>query len=197
MNRKGTLFVITGPSGVGKGTVLQRVIQSMDRLYFSISATTRNPREGEQDGVQYHFLTREQFEQRIRQGRLLEYAEYVGNYYGTPLDPVEEHLGQGEDVLLEIELQGALKVKETRPDAVLVFIAPPSYHALETRLRGRGTEEEAVIQKRMNAARRECAGMEHYQYIVVNEQVEAAADELRAILLSCRCLRTKRGFALE
>jgi guanylate kinase len=139
MNNKGTLFVITGPSGAGKGTVLKQVIQSLDNVYFSVSATTRAPREGEQDGVHYHFLTRERFEQLIENDRFLEYARYAENYYGTPLDPVEDHLAQGHDVILEIELQGALQVKKRLPKAVLVFIAPPSFEELESRLRGRGT----------------------------------------------------------
>ena len=130
MNRKGTLFVVTGPSGAGKGTVLKEVTSRMDHLYFSVSATTRAPRAGEADGVHYHFLDRAGFEDLIRRDRLLEYAEYVGNYYGTPLDPVTEHLSAGDDVLLEIEVQGALKVKEKRPDAALIFIAPPSFAEL-------------------------------------------------------------------
>ena len=137
MNNKGTLFVITGPSGAGKGTVLKQVMQSLDQLYFSVSATTRAPREGEVDGVHYHFLTKERFEELIANDRFLEYARYAENYYGTPLDPVEEHLEQGPDVILEIELQGALQVKKRLPKAVLVFIAPPSFEELESRLRGR------------------------------------------------------------
>ena len=197
MNKRGTLFVITGPSGAGKGTVLRQVIQSLDRLYFSVSATTRAPREGEVDGIHYHFLTRERFEQLIAEKRLLEHAQYVGNYYGTPLDPALEHLEKGEDVILEIELQGALQVKERMPEAVLVFIAPPSFAELENRLRGRGTEKEETIRKRMEAARRECAGMEQFRFIVVNDIVEEAADELRAILLAHRCLRENRGFIME
>ena len=149
MNNKGTLFVITGPSGAGKGTVLKQVMQSLDQLYFSVSATTRAPREGEVDGVHYHFLTKERFEELIANDRFLEYARYAENYYGTPLDPVEEHLEQGHDVILEIELQGALQVKKRLPKAVLVFIAPPSFEELESRLRGRGTEAEEVILKRL------------------------------------------------
>ena len=158
MNNKGTLFVITGPSGAGKGTVLKKVIQSLDGLYFSVSATTRKPREGEVDGVHYHFLTRERFEELIEKDRFLEYAQYAGNYYGTPpRDP--EHLEQGHDVILEIELQGALQVKKRLPKAVLVFIAPPSFEELESRLRGRGTETDEVIRNRLAIARQECANM--------------------------------------
>ena len=197
MNNKGTLFVITGPSGAGKGTVLKKVIQSLNGLYFSVSATTRKPREGEVDGVHYHFLTRERFEELIEKDRFLEYAQYAGNYYGTPLDPVEEHLEQGHDVILEIELQGALQVKKRLPKAVLVFIAPPSFEELESRLRGRGTETDEVIRNRLAIARQECANMDEFRFIVVNDEVEDAADRLRAIMLSCRCLRENLGFTLN
>ena len=197
MNNKGTLFVITGPSGAGKGTVLKQVIQSLDQLYFSVSATTRAPREGEVDGVHYHFLTRERFEQLIEADRFLEYARYAENYYGTLLDPVEEHLAQGHDVILEIELQGALQVKKRLPQAVLVFIAPPSFEELENRLRGRGTEQEEVILKRLAIAREECAHMDEFRYIVVNDEVASAADRLRAVMLSHRCLRGNLGFSLN
>ena len=197
MNNKGTLFVITGPSGAGKGTVLKKVIQSLDGLYFSVSATTRKPREGEVDGVHYHFLTRERFEELIEKDRFLEYAQYAGNYYGTPLDPVEEHLEQGHDVILEIELQGALQVKKRLPKAVLVFIAPPSFEELESRLRGRGTETDEVIRNRLAIARQECANMDEFRFIVVNDEVDDAAERLRAIMLSCRCLRENLGFTLN
>ena len=184
MNRKGTLFVVTGPSGAGKGTVLKEVTSRMDHLYFSVSATTRAPRAGEADGVHYHFLDRAGFEDLIRRDRLLEYAEYVGNYYGTPLDPVTE-------------VQGALKVKEKRPDAALIFIAPPSFAELESRLRGRGTEREETILRRMEAARRECAVMDRYDYIVLNDRVESAARELESIITAFRCRRENRGFELK
>ena len=197
MNKKGTLFVITGPSGAGKGTVLKQVIQSLEGLYFSVSATTRKPREGEVDGVHYHFLTKERFEELIEKDRFLEYARYAENYYGTPLDPVEEHLEQGHDVILEIELQGALQVKKRLPKAVLVFIAPPSFEELENRLRGRGTETDEVIRNRLAIARQECANMDEFRYIVVNDEVESAADRLRAIMLSHRCLRENLSFTLN
>ena len=197
MNKKGSLFVITGPSGAGKGTVLKEVIRSLEGLYFSVSATTRNPREGEMDGVHYHFMTRERFEELIANDRFLEYAQYNGNYYGTPLDPVEEQLAQGRDVILEIELQGALQVKKRLPWAQTVFIAPPSFEELERRLRGRGTETEEVIRNRLAIARQECANMDEFRFIVVNDEVDAAADRLRAIMLSCRCLRENLGFTLN
>ena len=194
---KGSLFVITGPSGAGKGTVLKEVIKSLDRLYFSVSATTRNPREGEVDGVHYHFLTKARFEELIAGERFLEYAQYAENYYGTPLDPVLEQLEQGNDVILEIELQGALQVKKRMPQAVLVFIAPPSFEELEDRLRGRGTESEEVILRRLAIARQECANMDQFRYIVVNDEVADAADRLRAVILSQRCLQENCRFTLK
>ena len=197
MNKKGSLFVITGPSGAGKGTVLKEVIRSLDGLYFSVSGTTRQPRVGEVDGVHYHFMTRERFEELIAGDRFLEYAQYNGNYYGTPLDPVEEQLAQGRDVILEIELQGALQVKKRLPWAQTIFIAPPSFEELERRLRGRGTETEEVIQKRLAIARQECAHMDEFRFIVINDEVDSAADRLRAIMLSCRCLRENLNFTLN
>ena len=193
----GKLFVISGASGVGKGSLLKGVMARRPDLSFSVSATTRKPREGEVDGVHYHFLTKERFEELIEKDRFLEYARYAENYYGTPLDPVEEHLEQGHDVILEIELQGALQVKKRLPKAVLVFIAPPSFEELENRLRGRGTETEEVIRKRLAIARQECANMDEFRFIVVNDEVEDAADRLRAIILSCRCLRENLGFTLN
>ncbi len=197
MPKKGTLFVVTGPSGAGKGTVLKRVFSEMDGIYYSVSATTRAPREGETHGVEYLFITREEFLDLIKQDRLLEHAEYVGNFYGTPMDPVDAHLAAGEDVVLEIEIQGALNVKRKRPDAVLVFIAPPSYAELERRLRHRGTEDEATILRRTEAARRECANMDAFHYIVVNDTVDGAVHELKSIVTACRCRRENRGFVLE
>lgn len=197
MNKRGTLFVVTGPSGAGKGTVLKKVMAATDHLYFSISATTRAPRPGEIHGVHYHFITRESFAQLIREERLLEHAEYVGNFYGTPLDPVLEHLAQGDDVILEIEIQGARQVKARYPEAALVFIAPPSFDELERRLRGRGTETEETILRRMDTARRECAHMDAFQYIVLNDTPENGAYELLSIITAHRCRRENRGFALK
>lgn len=197
MNKRGTLFVVTGPSGAGKGTVLKKVMAATDHLYFSISATTRAPRPGEVHGVHYHFITRESFAQLIREERLLEHAEYVGNFYGTPLDPVLEHLAQGDDVILEIEIQGAKQVKARYPEAALVFIAPPSFDELERRLRGRGTETEETILRRMDTARRECAHMDAFQYIVLNDTPENGAYELLSIITAYRCRRENRGFALK
>jgi len=185
---RGNLFVVTGPSGVGKGTVLKRVLSELDRVYYSVSATTRAPREGEVDAVNYYFVTKDEFQDWINQGRMLEHACYVGNFYGTPEKPVQEHLDRGEDVILEIELQGALNVKAKRPDAVTVFIAPPSFAELEDRLRGRGTETEETIAKRMATARTECGHVDEFRYVVVNDDLEKAIDDLKSIIKACRCI---------
>ena len=187
MNKRGTLFVITGPSGAGKCTVLKKVLERLPDVYFSVSATTRAPRGGERDGVHYHFLTRPQFEELIAGDRLLEHAEYAGNYYGTTADAVDEQIAQGRDVLLEIELQGALQVRKTRPDALLVFLAPPSFSELEHRLRGRGTEDEATIARRLAIARSECARMDAFHFVVVNYEPSCAAHALCRIIRAARC----------
>ena len=189
---KGNLFIVTGPSCAGKGTVLGRVMPSMEDLHYSVSATTRAPREGEEDGVNYYFLRKEQFLEMIGQGAFLEHAEYVGNYYGTPAGPVDECLNKGMDVVLEIEVQGALIVKQKRPEAKLVFIIPPSFSDLELRLRSRGTETEETIAKRLEKAREEYQMADQYDYIVLNDKVEKAADELRAIILASRCAVGRR-----
>lgn len=186
-NKKGSLFIVTGPSGAGKGTVLGSLQKAIDRVFYSISATTRAPRPGETDGVNYYFVTRERFQEMIAAGELLEHAEYVGNYYGTPEGPVNAMLEQGMDVILEIEVQGALIVKAKRPDAHLIFIAPPSFEVLENRLRGRGTEAPEVVSMRLEKARGECARMEDYDYIVVNDTLDEAVQDLAAILRASRC----------
>ena len=184
--RKGTLYVFTGPSGAGKGTVLGRLVKEDDRLFFSISATTRAPRPGEQDGVHYYFLEKSDFENKIAQGAFLEHAQYVGNYDGTLEAPVNEKLEEGFDVILEIEVQGAMQIKQKRPDAVLVFIAPPSFEELAARLRGRGTEDEAKVQKRLETAKGELAQQDKFDYVVVNDTVDRAVDEIKGILASRR-----------
>ena len=180
--RKGTLYVFTGPSGAGKGTVLSRLLSEDEKLFFSISATTRAPRPGEKDGVQYYFLTKEDFEAKIAANAFLEHAKYVDNYYGTLEAPVNEKLEAGYDVILEIEVQGAMQVHEKRPDAVMVFIAPPSFEELANRLRGRGTEDEAKVQKRLETAKGELAQQDKFDYVVVNDTVERAVNELHEIL---------------
>ena len=183
INRRGLLIVISGPSGVGKGTVRKALFERADHdLVYSISMTTRAPRAGETNGVEYHFVTKEDFLNQIQKGNLLEYAEFCDNYYGTPLDKVNEQLELGQEVVLEIEVQGAMQVKEKMPDGVYIFIAPPSMKALEERLINRGTEDKKIIQKRLQKARNEIKVASEYGYIVVNDTVENAADRIMAII---------------
>ena len=189
---KGKLYVISGPSGTGKSTVISRVMQQYDNLRFSVSATTRPMRPGETDGKDYYFVTREEFETMRDAGKLLEHAEYVGNYYGTPAEPIQKALDEGTDILLDIEPQGALQVKACRPDAVLLFLAPPSVEELARRLRGRGDTAEELVQKRLKQATWEFTQAEHYDYIVVNDQVEHAAGEVLAILTAEKCRTNER-----
>ena len=180
--RKGTLYVFTGPSGAGKGTVLSRLLSEDEKLFFSISATNRAPRPGEKDGVQYYFLTKEDFEAKIAANAFLEHAKYVDNYYGTLEAPVNEKLEEGCDVILEIEVQGAMQIKKKRPDAVMVFIAPPSFEELASRLRGRGTETEESIQERLATARQELAEQDKFTVKLVNNQIEPCAAELYQVI---------------
>ncbi len=182
MVKRGLLVVLSGPSGAGKDTILHALMKRNSSVMLSISATTRLPREGEIDGEHYHFLSKGQFVQMIARDELIEYAEYCGNYYGTPLDDVENLLDQGRDVVLEIEVQGAAQVMKKRPDAVGIFVLPPSVEVLENRLRRRGTESEAVIQKRLNIARGEMKQSVNYHYVIFNGELEDAVDELDAIL---------------
>ena len=184
--RKGTLYVFTGPSGAGKGTLLSRLQEQDDRLFYSISATTRAPRPGETDGVQYYFLSKAEFEEKIAQHAFLEYACYVENYYGTLEAPVNEKLEQGFDVVLEIEVQGAMQVHEKRPDAVMVFIAPPSFEELAARLRGRGTEDEEKVLKRLETAKEELKQQDRFDYVIVNDELDRAVEELKDILAKRR-----------
>ena len=183
LNERGLLVVLSGPSGVGKGTVRKALFELEGHdLVYSISMTTRLPREGEVDGVDYYFVSKEEFEQRIKEDNFLEYAEFVGNYYGTPKDKVEEQMEQGKEVVLEIEIQGALQVREKAKDAVFVFIAPPTKEALYRRLLRRGTEDPETIQRRMEKAEREFPLAHKYDYIVVNDEVTNAADRILAII---------------
>ncbi len=183
INTRGLLIVISGPSGVGKGTVRKALFARPDHnLVYSISMTTRSPRIGETNGIEYHFVSKEEFEKQIEQGNLLEYAEFCDNYYGTPLDKVNEQLESGQEVVLEIEVQGAMQVKEKMPDGVYIFIAPPSLKALEERLQHRGTENQEIIKKRLEKARNEIKIAEEYGYIVVNDTVDNAADRIMAII---------------
>lgn len=183
---KGTLFVVTGPSGAGKGTVLGKVLKQIDKVYYSVSATTRESRPGEIDGVHYYFVSKDGFQEMIDNKQLLEYASYAGNYYGTPTQPVDFHLNSGEDVILEIELQGAMQIKDRRKDAIFIFIAPPSLEELESRLRGRGTEDEEHVIMRLEKAKLECAAAKEFNHIVVNDVVDAAVEKMIKIILSYR-----------
>lgn len=183
LNEQGLLVVISGPSGVGKGTIRKALFQIPDNNFcYSVSMTTRKPRQGEQDGVDYFFVSKEEFEQKIKQKKLLEYAEFVGEYYGTPLEYVDKQIDSGKEVIVEIEVEGALKVREQKPDAVFIFIVPPSKQALLDRLTNRGTENSDTIQKRIQKAEREYHLAYKYDYIVVNDDVKNAADRIYAII---------------
>ena len=183
LNDRGLLVVISGPSGVGKGTVRKALFEMQNHnLVYSVSMTTRKMRPGERDGVDYYFVSREEFQQRIDEGKFLEHAEFVGNYYGTPLDKVNERLENGNEVVLEIEVEGALQVKKKVPDCVMIFIVPPGKQALYDRLRKRGTESEDIIMQRIEKANREFKLAKFYDYIVVNDEVNNAADRIMAII---------------
>lgn len=184
MSRKGILTIISGFSGVGKGTLVQGLMNQYDGYALSVSATTRNPRDGEVDGVNYFFRTREEFEAMIGNGELLEHAEYVNNYYGTPRAYVEGMLNDGKDVILEIEIQGARQIKEKMPEAVSIFIMPPDAQTLRKRLVGRGTETAEVIDKRLKRAVEESEGIEEYDYILVNDVLSESVDKLHNIIQS-------------
>ena len=183
LNERGLLVVISGPSGVGKGTV-RKALFNMPKhnLVYSVSMTTREKREGEVDGVDYYFVSKEEFMKRRKEGKFLETAEFVGNYYGTPLDNVNEQLDAGNEVVLEIEVEGAIQVKRKVPDCVMIFIVPPGKQALYDRLKRRGTENEEVIQERITKANREFKLAHLYDYIVVNDEVNNAADRIMAII---------------
>ena len=183
MSERGLLIVFSGPSGVGKGTVCQEIFSTPDHKFeYSVSMTTRAQRPGEVDGKDYFFRSREEFEELIRNGQMLEYAEYVGNYYGTPLTYVNETLDKGIDVFLEIEVQGALQVKKKVPDAVFIFLTPPDLNELQERLVGRGTDSEEVIAQRIERAREEIALMSEYDYAIVNDEVPLAAERVKRVI---------------
>lgn len=182
MKRKGILIVVSGFSGAGKGTLVKKLVEEYDGYALSISATTRQPRPGEKEGREYFFLQKEQFEAKIAENGLIEYACYCDNYYGTPREYVESQLADGKDVILEIEIQGALKIKQQYSDALLLFVMPPSTAELRRRLVGRGTETEEVIDKRMRRAAEEAKGIEEYEYIVVNDNLEVCVRQLHEII---------------
>jgi guanylate kinase len=184
---KGKTFIISGPSGVGKGTIVKALLQSRPDIFLSVSATTREPRPGEQDGVHYRFIDVERFRRLIEEDAFLEYAEYVGNFYGTPKRFVDEAMEQGKDVILEIDVQGATQVSAKRPDAVTIFVVPPSWDALEQRLRDRGTDSEEKLQKRLVRAKVELQAASSYSYMVINDTVEEAVREVSAIMLAEHC----------
>ncbi|KGP73936.1 guanylate kinase [Pontibacillus yanchengensis] len=191
IEEKGILFILSGPSGVGKGTVRKSLFDKDTDLKYSISMTTRPPREGEVDGVDYFFKTKEEFEDMIENNKMIEYAHYVGNYYGTPKDYVQKQLDNGNDVFLEIEVQGALQVKENFPEGVFVFLIPPSLEELKDRIISRGTETEEKVRNRLAAAKEEIEMMDYYDYVVVNDQIDTAVQTVQSIVRSEHCKRER------
>jgi guanylate kinase len=192
MNNKGVLVIVSGPSGAGKSTVISMLSKLRPDIRFSVSATTRSPRPGEVDGRDYFFKSHEEFWRMVQADEFLEHAEYVGNFYGTPEEPVNQRLAEGYNVLLDIEVQGASEIMEKRPDAVSIFLTPPSLEVLEKRLRGRGTDSEEKIHERLLAAHREYSQIHKYRYIVINDDAETAVKELDAIITAEKCRREMR-----
>lgn len=186
MKHKGILMVVSGFSGAGKGTLMRRLLETYDNYALSISMTTRSPRDGERNGVEYFFSTKEEFEKKISEGGLIEYASYCDNYYGTPKAYVEEQLSCGKDVILEIEIQGALKIREQFPEALLLFVTPPGIGELKSRLTARGTETEEVINKRLLRAGEEAKGIEAYDFLVVNDDLDRCVEEIHGIVTASR-----------
>ena len=191
LKQKGILFVLSGPSGVGKGTVRQRLFEQETSLKYSVSATTRKKRPGEKEGVDYFYKTEEEFKKMIENGELLEYAQYVNNYYGTPKKYVEEQIALGNDVFLEIEVQGALQVKRNFPEGVFIFLCPPSLEELKNRIINRGTETDNLIKNRLKEASKEIEMMSEYDYVVVNDDVDKAVEKVKAIIVSEHCKRER------
>lgn len=187
VNDEGVLVIVSGPSGAGKSTVISRVAKLRPDIRFSVSVTTREPRPGEVDGKDYHFKTQEEFWEMIKADAFLEHAEYVGSCYGTPAAPVDENIAAGNTVILDIEVQGAMQIMEKRPDAVSIFLCPPSLEELERRLRGRGTDSEEKIRDRLMTAHREYALLHKYSYIIVNDDADTAVRQLDAIITAEKC----------
>ena len=197
MNDTGLLIVFSGPSGAGKDTVLKRLLEMDNNIRLSISATTRAPRPGEQDGVDYFFLPRDRFLSLIDQDKMLEHAEYCGNFYGTPKEPIEKWNGEGRDVILEIEVQGGAQIKEKRPECVSIFLLPPSLSELEQRLRLRNTEQEETIRKRLETARGEILKAKDYDYVVINDTVEHAVEQILSIISAEKLRFVRAGSVIE
>ena len=197
MKKQGTLVVVSGFAGTGKGTVMKELLRRYDSYALSISATTRNPRPGEVDGREYFFKTTEEFEHMIEKNEFVEYACYVGNYYGTPKKYVQEQLAEGKDVILEIEIQGALNIKSQFPDALLLFIAPPSADVLKSRLVGRGTETAEVIEQRLARAVEESKGIENYDYLVVNDDLDECVENVHQMIQSASWKMSRREADVE
>ena len=187
--RKGRLFVLVGPSGVGKGTLRERALSNVDNLVYSVSYTTRGPRKNEREGVEYHFVSRQKFEDELARGMFLEHAVVHGDYYGTPRKDVERETEEGRDVILEIDVQGAEQIRRVLPCSVFIFIAPPSLEVLARRLRARKTESEYKIALRLENAKKEMEQADKYRHIIVNDELERASDELRSVILSYRSSR--------
>jgi guanylate kinase len=185
--KRGQLIVFSGPSGVGKGTILAKYMAGRRDICYSVSATTRTPRPGEVDGTHYFFWTKEKFEEMIAAGQMLEYAQYNGNYYGTPKQFVEDKLNDGVDVVLEIEVQGAAKVRTACPEGLFIFVLPPSFETLRSRLTGRGTEDAATVQKRLDAALGELRQAASYDYVIVNDDLDRAVQDLATVVQADRC----------
>lgn len=196
-NKKGQLLVVSGPSGVGKGTILAAVMEKNKNISFSVSATTRNPRPGEIDGEHYYFVKKEEFFEMVDAKEMLEYAEYSGNYYGTPKKAVEKKLAEGYDVALDIDIQGAFQIMEIFPDALFVFIVPPTIEELSRRLAKRGTEDAESVAKRLNAAKNELKQASKFNYIVVNNSLDEAITNVEAIIAAGRCRSDRMSDLLE
>ena len=197
MKHKGILFVVSGFSGEGKGTLMKQLVHSYDNYALSVSMTTRNPRPGEEEGKEYFFVSREEFEEKIAKDGLIEYASYCDNYYGTPREYVERQLEKGKDVILEIEIQGALKIKKKFPTALLMFVMPPDAAELKKRLEGRGTESREVIEKRLIRASEEAEGIEQYDYIVINDKLEECVEEMHSLVQAAHCAPSRNEERIE